>query len=266
MCAVAAIPSTDPVDTIDALALRIEEAALNATVVREQMLYDGWLVRWAPSVAKRARSINVIATPHRDLEEKLAYCRELYGRARQPLIFRLTSASPDRGLDEQLAARGWHRYAENAVMVASMRGTPDPAMRGTLRYEQADADGFATIAGMLRRSGAEHVTEHRRRLSTVAVPCVRLVARDDEGRTVATGMAVIDGELAGIFDVVVDEESRRRGYARQIMHRLFDVARDAGAARAYLQVEQGNAAARRLYASLGFSDRYTYWYRTHQHE
>ncbi|OZI21071.1 hypothetical protein CAL26_26915 [Bordetella genomosp. 9] len=263
MCAVAAIPSSGPVDSVDALALRVEEAALNATAVREQMLYDGWLVRWAPSIAKRARSINVIATPYRDLEEKLGFCGELYRRARQPLIFRLTSASPDPGLDEQLAGRGWHRYAENAVMVASLRGTPDPAAPGTLRYEQADADGFATIAGMLRGSAAEHVMEHRQRLSTVAVPCVRLVARDDEGRTVATGMAVIDGDLAGVFDVVVDEGSRRRGYARQIMHRLFDVAR---AARAYLQVEQGNAAARRLYASLGFSDRYTYWYRTHQHE
>lgn len=251
---------------VDALALRVEEAALNATAVREQMLYDGWLVRWAPSVAKRARSINVIAAPHRDLEEKLAYCTELYRRAALPLIFRLTSTSLDFSLDEQLAARGLHRFGENHVMVATLRGKRFAAAPGTLRYEQADPVQFGKIAGMLRGSAPEHVVEHQHRLRTIAVPCIRLVARDDADHCVATGMVVIDGDLAGIFDVVVDEEKRRRGYARQIMHRLFDAALDAGAAHAYLQVEQGNVAARRLYASLDFSDRYTYWYRTHQHE
>ncbi|CAM3349852.1 N-acetyltransferase domain-containing protein [Bordetella sputigena] len=265
----AAIPlsesSTKARDTLDALALRIEEAALNATAVREQMLYDGWLVRWAPSAAKRARSINVIAAPHRDLEEKLAYCADLYRRASLPLIFRLTSASLDPTLDEQLGARGLHRYGENVVMVATLRGKRFPAAPGTLRYEQADPFQFGELAGTLRGSAPEHVAEHQRRLATIAVPCIRLVARDDAGHCVATGMAVIDGDLAGIFDVAVDEGMRRRGYARQVMHRLFDVARDAGAACAYLQVEQSNFAARRLYASLDFSDRYTYWYRTHQH-
>lgn len=270
MCDAAAIPlsgsATKAGDIVDALALRVEEAALNATAVREQMIYDGWLVRWAPSAAKRARSVNVIAAPHRDLEEKLAFCVDLYRRADLPLIFRLTSCSLDHSLDEQLDARGLHRFGENFVMVATLRGKRIAAPLGTLRYEQADPVEFAGIAGTLRDSAPEHVVEHQHRLATIAVPCIRLVARDHTDRCVATGMAVIDGDLAGIFDVVVDKEMRRRGYARQIMQRLFDVARDAGAAGAYLQVEQGNVAARRLYGSLGFSDRYTYWYRTHQHE
>ena len=36
---------------------------------------------------------------------------------------------------------------------------------------------------------------------------------------------------------------------------------DKGARRAYLQVQLDNEVARRLYASFGFSQRYTYWYR-----
>lgn len=44
-----AIHSTSTSVHIDTYIFRLEEAALNATVVREQMLYDGWLVRWAPS-------------------------------------------------------------------------------------------------------------------------------------------------------------------------------------------------------------------------
>ncbi|AOB34012.1 hypothetical protein AKI39_24610 [Bordetella sp. H567] len=251
---------------VDTLALRIEEAALNATVVREQMLYDGWLVRWAPAAAKRARSINVIAPAHPELSEKLVFCKTLYARAKLPLIFRLNSTGPDRELDGQLAARGFLRYGETSVMVMSMRTSAGTSLQAGLRYEQTDPGRFADVTGTLRAYNAGHVIEHRHRLASIAVPCVRLLARDEAGRHVAAGMAVVDGDVAGIFDVVVDESVRRRGYGRQIMHRLLDAACQAGARSAYLQVEYANTSARQLYASLGFSDRYTYWYRTHQHE
>lgn len=256
----------DASTSVDKLALRIEEAALNATVVREQMLYDGWLVRWAPAAAKRARSINVIALPHRDLDDKLAFCKILYARAGLPLIFRLTSMGPDPQLDGQLDARGFLRYGETSVMAVPMRTRPAVSAPATLRYEQTETGCFADVTGALRGYAADHVVEHRHRLASIAVPCIRLVARDESGRSVAAGMAVVDGDVAGIFDVVVDESLRRRGYARQLMRRLLDAAYDAGARGAYLQVEFANTAARQLYASLGFSDRYSYWYRTHQHE
>lgn len=261
-----AFDTLHPGDAADALAFRIEEAALNATVVREQMLYDGWLVRWAPAAAKRARSINVIAAPRRALDEKLAFCAGVYARAKLPLIFRLASMGPDRALDAQLQARGYHRYGETAVMALSMRIRQTAAAQATLRYEQTDPASFADITGALRAYASEHVVEHRNRLAAIAVPCIRLVARDASGRPVAAGMTVMDGDVAGIFDLVVDADLRRRGYARQLMHRLLDDAYAGGARDAYLQVEYANTAARRLYASLGFSDRYSYWYRTHQHE
>ncbi|HTK01587.1 MAG TPA: GNAT family N-acetyltransferase [Bordetella sp.] len=251
---------------VDKVAVRMEEAALNATVVREQMLYDGWLVRWAPAKAKRARSINVIASPHRDLTEKLEFCQALYARAKLPLIFRLTSTGPDFELDGQLDSRGFRRFDETCVMAVSMRTSRPASAQATLRYEEADAGRFADITGQLRAYASEHIVEHQHRLAGIAVPSIKLSACDETGRYVAAGMAVVDGDVAGIFDVVVDEHVRRRGYARQMMGKLMDAAFDAGARTAYLQVEYSNTAARQLYASLDFSDRYTYWYRTHQHE
>ena len=51
-------------DARDRLRVRLEEAALNATAVSAQLLHDGWLVRFAPSAAKRVRSINVLGLSH----------------------------------------------------------------------------------------------------------------------------------------------------------------------------------------------------------
>jgi ribosomal protein S18 acetylase RimI-like enzyme len=248
-----------------ALSSRIEEAALNATVVREQMLYDGWLVRWAPAKARRARSINVIGPGRRELDEKLRFCADVYARAAQPLIFRLTSAGPDEALEGQLAARGFQRTDETCVMARSLPQAAPVSVRQTLRYEHADPARFAQVTGTLRDYAPRHVAEHAQRLASIAVPCVRLLASDETGNCVAAGMAVMDGDLVGIFDVVVRENARRRGYARQLAERLLGVGRDAGARAAYLQVEYANTAARSLYATLGFADQYAYWYRTHQH-
>jgi ribosomal protein S18 acetylase RimI-like enzyme len=46
-----------------------------------------------------------------------------------------------------------------------------------------------------------------------------------------------------------------------LSRQLLDVARRLGALTAYLQVDAGNVAARRIYTALGFEDRYAYWYR-----
>ena len=72
-----------------------KRAALNATAVSAQLLHDGWLVRFAPSAAKRVRSINVLGLSTRPLDERLAYCSSLYARRGLPMLFRLTSIGPD---------------------------------------------------------------------------------------------------------------------------------------------------------------------------
>ena len=60
-----AAPAARPSDDArDRLRVRLEEAALNATAVSAQLLHDGWLVRFAPSAAKRVRSINVLGLSH----------------------------------------------------------------------------------------------------------------------------------------------------------------------------------------------------------
>ena len=40
---------------------RIEDAGLNASAPPQQLWLDGWLVRFSPGKAKRARCINAVA-------------------------------------------------------------------------------------------------------------------------------------------------------------------------------------------------------------
>jgi GNAT superfamily N-acetyltransferase len=115
--------------------------------------------------------------------------------------------------------------------VASLRGSPDAHRRGHL----ARLDGMPLAK--------------------------RAVAIRSAGEVVATGLAIIEQDCAGLFDIVTHERERRRGHARRIVAGLLAAAWELGARHAYLQVQQDNAGARKLYSQFGFEEKYLYWYR-----
>jgi ribosomal protein S18 acetylase RimI-like enzyme len=74
-------------------------------------------------------------------------------------------------------------------------------------------------------------------------------------------MAVAERGYVGLFDINTAPQWRRKGIGTQLVRTLLSWGKDHGASRAYLQVMKDNEAALALYASLGFTEAYAYWYR-----
>ncbi|AMG86626.1 GNAT family N-acetyltransferase [Bordetella bronchiseptica] len=261
MPAVLAVPAAHPAPAAGGELARLEEAALNATTVREQMLYEGWLVRWAPSRAKRARCVNVLGLSTRPLDERLAYCTRWYAGHGVPLIVRLTSIGPDFSLDAQLHERGFVAFDRTCVMAAPVVPFTAQAPSG-LVFERTTPGRFAQEAGRLRGHDDAATAEHAARLQAAPLENLPLLVRDASGECIAAGLAAFDAELVGLFDIVTAPQRRRQGCGAAVLKYLLEQASHAGARQAYLQVEPQNTAARALYARFGFVDRYTYWYRS----
>jgi len=79
---------------------------------------------------------------------------------------------------------------------------------------------------------------------------------------VAKGRVAVEDDWAGITDVWVSPDHRRRGLGLVVMAGLLDWAAERGATTAYLQVRGDNPAALALYAGLGFRTHHTYRYLT----
>ena len=83
----------------------------------------------------------------------------------------------------------------------------------------------------------------------------------EDGRPAAVGVTAIERRWAGLLGIYVARFARRRGFARRVSQALLAHAHTKGAAHAWLQVEQANAAALPLYAALGFRTAYAYHHR-----
>ncbi len=248
----------------DDLLSRIEDAGINASAPREQRWVDGWLLRFSPAKAKRARCVQAVAAGRLPVADKLALCLPVFASAGLHPYIRITPFSKPEHLDAQLAALGMETIDETRVMVLGTIDALAPPTRevSALRMATVGPADFAAWVGAQRSSTEGERDAHADRIALSPVPHFGVLAFDDEGATVGGGQVVIEGDLAGLYDVFTAEEHRGRGVAERICRHLLGAAAKKGARIAYLQVDAANDTARRIYARLGFVDGYSYHYRT----
>ncbi len=248
------------------LLIRAEDAGLNASAPPQQLWLDGWLVRFSPGKAKRARCINAVATGRLSVGHKLARAEGVFVEAQLPMVVRITPFTRPAGLDSELAARGFAAIDDTRVMIAPRLGhlLPPrlPKVPGGLKWAALGHAAMAEAVGALRGSPLSQRAAHAERLAIAPVPFKALaIKRAEDGVLLACGQSASEGDLVGLYDVFVTEAARGLGLGSVLCTQLLTHARDAGARSAYLQVEADNHAARAVYARLGFADGYGYHYR-----
>lgn len=242
------------------LALRAEQAGLDASAPPQQADIDGWLIRLSPGKAKRSRCINALRAGSLPLDELLARCRQAYDAAGLPLAVRVTPWSQPVDLDARLAAKGWGAFdAADVMVMESLRPDPAPA---TLRL--LDAAAYAATVGALRGSSPTAIAAHAERIAHAPVRYQGFALEGPDGRLLACGQMVVDGDIVGLYDIV--SAVPRQGHGERLCRALLSAAHAQGARQAYLQVGSDNAVAQRLYARLGFVFAYRYHYRSPERE
>jgi len=245
-----------------ALLSRIEDAGLNASAPPQQRWVDGWLVRFSPGKAQRARCINAVADGRMPVEEKLALCQALYRQAGLRMLLRVTPFSRPRGLDAWLARKHYHRFGESLVMVREAIETmPVLPLPDGLQLQEVETEAYAHIIGELRETDEAQVQAHAQRLKLSPVPYRGRVLLGDGGQVLACAQVAVEGELVGLYDVFTAPAQRGRGLSGALCGQVLAQARQQGATLAYLQVDAHNHAALAVYRRLGFADAYSYHYR-----
>lgn len=239
----------------------LEEISLNAWPAHKMELYDGWLLRFSHNYTHRTNCVNPVAPSTLPLEEKVTFCEQEYRKMHTPAIFKI-SPLLDPSIDEYLERQGYVTEHTTEVMTMPLEHLKRVHNTGLVDLNDTITDEW--ISNLFRLNGTTNPTH----LSIVpamfkAIPKETIVARIEiNGRMAASGLGILDRQHAGIYAVYVDENYRRKGYARAICSAILEAASHKGMTHAYLQVVKGNVNARHLYETLGFEYRYTYWFRS----
>ena len=239
----------------DALALRIEEASLNAWPALTQVLFDGWIVRSAHGFTRRANSVTPLsAGGHRSLADRVRWCENHYTRSGLATLFRMPDCCPVDVLETLLGDRGYTSEDPSLVLAAPINAGEPPAI---VRF--TDRAHWLAVYGQITGEPENARILHDLVLRSIPGDSIFAVVQED-GRAVACGLGVVEDDLVGLFDIVTAPDARRRGFGRDLLTALHARAHRSGARTAYLQMSADNTPAAALYAGFGYEERYRYHY------
>jgi GNAT superfamily N-acetyltransferase len=243
----------DP-DTADDIAAALEPISAEGWPPREVARLGGWRLHASDGFSGRANACWPIGSPDRPLAAAIEAVEAWYEAKSLAPIFRPADIVATAALREALADRGYAPRTPTLVMV----GAPTPGDSGPVILSAEPDPSFAAVF----LAGAPSPGDAAERIDSLGrIPAPRGFARiEADGATVAIGAAAVGGEWAGLFGMRTLAEHRRRGLARRILGALAAFGHEAGARRAYLQVEASNAPAIALYRGLGFETGYGYRY------
>jgi N-acetylglutamate synthase len=238
---------------------RFEEISNNAWPALQCMQYDGWLLRFANGITKRANSVNLLYSSTLDPEEKIKFCERLYHSRSIPPCFKITSVADPADIDQRLANRGYLIQSTISFQVLDLAGIArDPLSDVRIETELNPRwiDDFIRMNEFDRKRKSTYISI----MEQLHTPkCLISLARGR--KTIGVGLGVAEDHFIGLFDIVVDKAFRNTGVGYHIVDNLLRWGRKNGAETAYLQVLTDNIPAIRLYEKMGFREQYQYCYR-----
>jgi GNAT superfamily N-acetyltransferase len=239
----------------------LETAAAHGWPGTVQETVDGWMLRAGGGWSRRANSAVPLAFGVTADVATLSVIRRFYDDHGLPTTVAVVDrVLPDGAVPDGVAG------VRVAVMTRDIR--PDPC-GSTVPVELSSAPGEAwltTVIGhrdeVVDRAVAADV------LHAVIDGTVLFATVVADGEVVATGRGAITRSVEsaptwlGLSCLWTHPDHRGQGLGTAVITGLMQAAHARGCGRAYLQVEQNNVDAIRLYRRLGFGRHHGYVYRT----
>jgi GNAT superfamily N-acetyltransferase len=244
--------------------MEIETASRLAWPALEEQELPFGVLRYALGADRRANSLSVYPNVSFENAELISVTENFFSRRSiaptvkllQPCV---SSFEDVIAIDTALANRGYGKQSLTHAMLLDL----DEVALGDDSESCHELTVKAWLCAWyeLTNRQAENIAIHNITLAKINSPHLFLANRNDEGRTLSSGMGVLACGALGLFGIATAEAYRNKGHASRILASLLKWGYSRGARYAYLQVEESNHAALSLYQRWGFRKLYSYWYR-----
>jgi GNAT superfamily N-acetyltransferase len=224
----------------------------------EEGALGAWRLNAALGFSGRINSCWPLGDPGLGVDDAILAVERWYAARGLPTVFKLADgATVPEDLSLRLAAMGYRPDTETILMTGPVAGEPD----GEVALSD---DPDACFESVFVRAGPGGGDARERLEALARTPSPRAFACIfGKGVTAAIGACSTEAPWTGVFAMRTLPGYRRLGLARRLLAALLAAAREAGALKAWLQVETANHGAIRLYEAMGFAPayRYRYWRR-----
>lgn len=238
----------------------LEAVAARGWRAPEEEPLGEWLLRAAAGFTGRGNSALAVGDPGLPLAAAATVVRRWYAARNLPAMIAVPyplGRPGDNRTDRFLGERGWTvRSGPAVVMTAPVAGI---ARAGPGDQVDLDPEPDRAWLDLYHFRGQQLPPVAPQLLLSAPFQAFASIRRN--AGTVAIGRVAVADGWAGLTAVEVHPDHRRAGLATAITAALAAVAGGQGAGHLYLQVEEGNRAARALYARAGFADHHGYHYR-----
>jgi GNAT superfamily N-acetyltransferase len=245
----------------------LERAAAQHWQGADRAALGEWLLRAAGGFTGRANSALPLGDPGMPLAAAVDGVAAWYRARHLPAMVAVprplrsagqaVAGPPPAALDDLLAARGWAiRSGPAIVMTAAIAELSRPEAGVTVTMRPTPGPDWLAV---YRYRGQPLPGDALKLLLSAPWQAFGTVRRD--GQPAAVGRVSVAAGWAGITAVEVAADHRRGGLGTAMTLALARAAAGCGVDRVFLQVEEGNSAARALYERCGFRDAHAYHYR-----
>lgn len=231
----------------------LERAAAEAMPALVTEPLGDWLMRASEGYTGRANSVLPLGDPGMPFSQALEKIRTFYVHHNLPPLFDVPLPL-GRPVARALQDHGYEPIVSSLVMSIDL---PDliTATPGQPLFDHTPTPTPQMLELITGRRGtlpkaAQHVLTQ--------VKTITFIGHEADGKLLAMARGTVTNRWLGIFHVETAASARRQGLARAAVGNLARWADKHGARRAYLQVQEDNAAAIALYESLGLKTHHTY--------
>jgi GNAT superfamily N-acetyltransferase len=237
----------------------IEELSFNAFPSIQTNFYDGWIIRFADGYSNRSNSVNPIYESTLDCEQKILHCEYLFKMENLSPTFKITPFVKPSKLDSILESKNYQIIRKTSVQTANLENIKKATLNNIKIYTDINEEWLNTYK-FLTNPSIKNYNAHVKIFENITVPKIFVILYNNND-PVACGTGMMENGYIGIYDINVSVDYRNKGYGKQLLLNILNIAKSKNIKTSYLNVMLNNYPALKLYSKLNYKEIYTYHYR-----
>jgi len=192
----------------------IEEMAMNALPSLQTVFFDGWIIRMTDGYRSQTNAVHPIYSFNGNLDYKINYCENLFKNNKLPVIFKIIECEEQKEIDKKLEELNYKKDELTYVQICN-EIQPLHNKYDNIIIENNFSENWNNCFYECKNLKDKKIIETIEKVQKNIRQRIICVHKTENQKVIGCGYGVIENGFVGLFDIVVKEEFRGKGYGNR---------------------------------------------------